>query len=100
VHVTLPVWPWEAALGAEVLAPTLTDPVRVKVPPGSLADAKLRLKGKGLPTASGGRGDLFFTLQIVMPTSLTDEDRKLYEQLGRARHPDPRANLLLRAGQA
>ncbi len=100
VHVTLPVWPWEAALGAEVLAPTLTDPVRVKVPPGSLADAKLRLKGKGLPTASGGRGDLFFTLQIVMPTSLTDEDRKLYEQLGRARHPDPRADLLLRAGHS
>ncbi|HET8580363.1 MAG TPA: DnaJ C-terminal domain-containing protein [Nitrospiraceae bacterium] len=100
VHVTLPVWPWEAALGAEVLAPTLTDPVRVKVPPGSLAEGKLRLKGKGLPAASGGRGDLFFTLQIVMPTSLTDEDRKLYEQLGRARHPDPRANLLLQAGHS
>ncbi|MGH7164321.1 MAG: DnaJ C-terminal domain-containing protein [Nitrospiraceae bacterium] len=100
VHVTLPVWPWEAALGAEVLAPTLTDPVRVKVPPGSLAGGKLRLKGKGLPTASGGRGDLFFRLQIVMPSSLTDEDRKLYEQLGRARHPDPRANLLLQAGHS
>jgi len=100
VHVTLPVWPWEAALGAEVLAPTLTDPVRVKVPPGSLAEGKLRLKGKGLPTASGGRGDLFFTLQIVMPTSITDEDRKLYDQLGRARHPDPRADLLLRAGHS
>ncbi|MGH7205056.1 MAG: DnaJ C-terminal domain-containing protein [Nitrospiraceae bacterium] len=100
LHVTLPVWPWEAALGAEVLAPTLADPVRVKVPPGSRADSKLRLKGKGLPTATGGRGDLFYTLQIVMPTSLTDEDRKLYEQLGRARHPDPRADLLLQAGQS
>lgn len=100
LHVTLPVWPWEAALGAEVLAPTLADPVRVKVPPGSRADSKLRLKGKGLPTAAGGRGDLFYTLQIVMPTSLTDEDRKLYEQLGRARHPDPRADLLLQAGHS
>ena len=100
LHVTLPVWSWEAALGAEVLAPTLADPVRVKVPPGSRADSKLRLKGKGLPTAAGGRGDLFYTLQIVMPTSLTDEDRKLYEQLGRARHPDPRADLLLQAGHS
>jgi DnaJ-class molecular chaperone len=100
LHVTLPVWPWEAALGAEVLAPTLADPVRVKVPPGSRADSKLRLKGKGLPTAAGGRGDLFYTLQIVMPISLTDEDRKLYEQLGRARHPDPRADLLLQVGQS
>jgi DnaJ-class molecular chaperone len=94
VHAALPVWPWEAALGAEVLAPTLTDPVRVKVPPGSRAGAKLRLKGKGLPTASGGRGDLFLALQIVMPPSVSDEERKLYEQLGRAPHPDPRADLL------
>ncbi|OGW64677.1 MAG: hypothetical protein A3H49_12980 [Nitrospirae bacterium RIFCSPLOWO2_02_FULL_62_14] len=94
LHVTLPVWPWEAALGAEVLAPTLGEPVRVKVPPGSRADGKLRLKGKGLPTASGGRGDLFYTLQIVMPASTSDEDRKLYEQLGRAPHADPRVDLL------
>jgi DnaJ-class molecular chaperone len=100
VHVTLPVWPWEAALGAEVLAPTLTGPVRVKVPPGSRAEGKLRLKGKGLPTAAGRHGDLFFTLQIVMPASLSEEDRKLYEQLGRAPHPDPRAHLLRRAMQA
>jgi len=94
LHVTLPVWPWEAALGADVLAPTLAEPVRVKVPPGSRADGKLRLKGKGLPTASGGRGDLFYTLQIVMPASTSDEDRKLYEQLSRTPHADPRAELL------
>lgn len=94
LHVTLPVLPWEAALGAEVMAPTLADPVRVKVPPGSRAGGKLRLKGKGLPTASGGRGDLFYTLEIVMPPSLSEEDRKLYEQLGRSSHEDPRAELL------
>ncbi len=94
LHVTLPVWPWEAALGAEVLAPTLAEPVRVKVPPGSRADGKLRLKGKGLPTASGGRGDLFYTLQIVMPPVTSDEERKLYEHLSRAPHLDPRAELL------
>jgi DnaJ-class molecular chaperone len=94
LHVTLPVWPWEAALGAEVMAPTLTEPVKVKIPPGSRADSKLRLKGKGLPTASGGHGDLFLTLQIVMPSSLTEEERSLYEQLGKGRHGDPRAELL------
>jgi len=65
--------------------------------PGSRADGKLRLKGKGLPTASGGHGDLFITLQIVMPPSLSDEERKLYEQLGRIRRPDPRADLLMAA---
>jgi DnaJ-class molecular chaperone len=100
LHVSLPVWPWEAALGAEVMAPTLEEPVRVKVPPGSRAESKLRLKGKGLPTTSGGHGDLFLSLQIVMPSSLSDEERKLYEQLGRFRHPDPRGETLAAARRA
>ncbi|CAI4033164.1 Curved DNA-binding protein [Nitrospira tepida] len=94
IHVTLPVWPWEAVLGAEVTAPTLADPVKVRVPAGSRADSKLRLKGKGLPTASGGHGDLFYTLQIVVPSSPSDDERKLYEQLNRISHPDPRAELI------
>lgn len=95
VQVTLPVWPWEAALGAEVMAPTLTEPVKVKIPPGSKADGKLRLKGKGLPTPGGGQGDLFLKLKIVMPAALSDEDRALYEQLSRALHIDPRAEILV-----
>jgi len=94
LHVTLPVYPWEVVLGAEVTAPTLTEPVKVKVPPGSKADGKLRLKGKGLPSATGGHGDLFLTLQIVMPTSISEDERVLYERLSRQRHPDPRMELL------
>jgi DnaJ-class molecular chaperone len=97
LHATLPVWPWEAALGAEVMAPTLTEPVRVKIPAGSRAESKLRLKGKGLPTASGTSGDLFLTLQIVMPSSLSDEERTLYEQLARQPRQDPRAEVIARA---
>lgn len=97
LQATLPVWPWEAALGAEVMAPTLTEPVRVKIPAGSRADSKLRLRGKGLPTAAGGHGDLFLVLQIVMPHSLTEEERALYAQLGRLRTGDPRADLLAAA---
>ncbi|MFO0775801.1 MAG: DnaJ C-terminal domain-containing protein [Nitrospiraceae bacterium] len=94
LHVTLPVYPWEAALGAEIMAPTLTDPVKLRVPPGSRTNGKLRLKGKGLPSAAGGHGDLFFSLQVVMPDAYTDEERKLYEELGRGRHADPRQDLL------
>jgi DnaJ-class molecular chaperone len=97
LHVSLPVWPWEAALGADVMAPTLSEPVRVKVPPGSRAESKLRLKGKGLPTASGGHGDLFLILQILMPPTITEDERKLYEQLSRMKYPDPRAELLAAA---
>lgn len=94
LHVSLPVYPWEAMLGAEVTAPTLAEPVKVKVPPGSKADGKLRLKGKGLPSATGGPGDLFLTLQIVIPASVSEDERMLYERLSTQRHPDPRTELL------
>jgi DnaJ-class molecular chaperone len=94
IHVTLPVYPWEAALGAEVMAPTLTEPVKVKVPSGSKADSKLRLKDKGLPSAGGGHGDLFLHLQLVVPPTVTDEERALYQRLAKGTHPDPRAELL------
>jgi DnaJ-class molecular chaperone len=97
LHVVLPVWPWEVALGAEVMAPTLGEPVRVKIPPGSQSDSKLRLKGKGLPTASGTYGDLFLILRIVMPPSLTEDERRAYEELKRIRRQDPRADLLAMA---
>ena len=97
LHVTLPVYPWEAALGADVTAPTLAEPVKVKVPPGSRADGKLRLKGKWLPSATGGHGDLFLTLQIVLPASISEDERMLYERLSTQRHPDPRTELLYSA---
>jgi DnaJ-class molecular chaperone len=73
------------------------EPVRVKIPPGSKADSKLRLKGKGLPAATGGHGDLFLTIQIVMPPSSTDEEQTLYDRLRAIPHLDPRAELLAQA---
>ena len=94
IHVTLPIYPWEAVLGAEVMAPTLTEPVKVKVPPGSKADAKLRLKDKGLPSAGAGHGDLFLHLQLVVPPAVTEDERVLYQRLAKGPHPDPRAELL------
>jgi DnaJ-class molecular chaperone len=94
IHVTLPVYPWEAVLGAEIMAPTLTEPVKVKVPPGSKAEGKLRLKDKGLPSASGGYGDLFLNLHIVVPPTATEEELTLYQRLSKGAHPDLRAELL------
>jgi DnaJ-class molecular chaperone len=94
IHVTLPVYPWEAVLGAEVMAPTLTEPVKVKVPSGSKADSKLRLKDKGLPSAGGGHGDLFLHLQLVVPPTVSEEERAVYQRLVKGPHPDPRTELL------
>jgi len=97
VIVVLPVWPWEAALGTTVEVPTLDGPVKLKIPPKSSSGSKLRLKGKGLPDRSGKRGDQLVTLKVVVPSSLTDEETRLYEQLGKTAHPDPRQSLFQEA---
>jgi|CXWL01.1.fsa_nt_gi DnaJ-class molecular chaperone len=94
VLVNVPVWPWEAALGAEVTAPTLGEAVKVKVPAGTQTGHKLRLKGRGLPNGAGGHGDLLLSVQIVVPAELSDTERRLYQQLSKAPQPDPRATLL------
>ena len=57
----------EAVLGAKVRVPTLDGPVTLTVPPKSSGGRTLRLKGKGLPRAGGGRGDLLVALKIVLP---------------------------------
>ena len=91
VYLDLPVAPWEAALGATVTVPTPDGPVTLKVPPGSSAGRKLRLKGRGLP----GRvaGDLYAVLQIVLPPADSDAARAAYHELEKAQPFDPRAAL-------
>ena len=77
VYMDLPIAPWEAALGANVEAPTPTGRVEVTVPPGSAAGRKLRLKGRGLPGSTPG--DFYFVLQIVVPPADTDSARSFYQ---------------------
>ena len=90
VHTTLPIAPWEAALGAKVPAPTLAGEVVVTVPAGSQSGQKLRLRGKGLPKRGGGHGDQIAELRIVVPKQLSDEERELMEKLSRVSVFDPR----------
>jgi len=97
IVVTLPLWPWEAVLGADVEVPTLSGTVRLKIPAGSQSQQRMRLKGKGLPKRTGGHGDQFVVLDIVTPTSLSPDEKQLYEQLAKSEHPDPRSSLLREA---
>ena len=74
----------DAALGCSVATPTLDeDACEVKVPAGTQPGTKLRLKGKGAPALSkpAQRGDLYVTVNVKVPTSLSDEERRLMEQL-------------------
>ena len=79
VYMDLPVSPWEAAIGAEIVAPTPTGQVEVKIPAGSVAGRKLRLKGRGLPGKTPG--DFYFVLQISLPAADTDGARQAYADM-------------------
>ncbi len=79
----LPLTPAEAALGAKVDVPTLSDgTVTLTIPPGTNGGAKLRLRGKGVPnTKAGADGDQIVQTKIVVPKTPTDRQRELYVEL-------------------
>lgn len=90
--LTVPIAPWEAALGASVTVPVVGGKVNLKVPKGSNSGRKLRLKGKGLPGKHPG--DQIVVLQVVMPEQHSEEAEKLYQQLAEAeQHFNPRSKL-------
>lgn len=91
INLTLPVTPWEAALGASVSTPTLAGKVKLNIPPGSQAGNRLRLKGRGMPGSTVG--DQYVILQIVNPNPLDDATRALYEQLNQQCGFNPRAEM-------
>ncbi|MBN8726742.1 MAG: DnaJ domain-containing protein [Xanthomonadales bacterium] len=88
VLVTLPVTPWEAALGAEVPVPTLGGEVQLRIPAGSDGGRKMRLRGRGWPGKPAG--DQIVTLAIHVPRASTDAQRELYEAMARGFDFDPR----------
>lgn len=93
LYLELPVTPWEAALGASVEVPTPEGKVSLKIPPGSRAGQKLRVRGRGLPRPkSAESGDLFAVLQIVTPSVLTERETELYRALAQASSFNPRAH--------
>jgi molecular chaperone DnaJ len=99
IRCLLPVWDYEAALGAEVTAPTIDGKISLKIPPESQSGRVLRVKGRGL-SARGkeSAGDLLYELRVLAPTGLSAEERGLMEKLAELRKarpvPDPRAALV------
>jgi curved DNA-binding protein len=83
------ILPWQAVLGTDLKIPTLEGDVKLKIPPGTRSGQRFRLRGRGLPGSSGGRGDLYVEVQIDMPKKVTDRERELWTELGRL-HGDVR----------
>lgn len=91
VHVQVPVAPWEAALGASVPVPTPGgSTAKVTVPAGSSSGRRLRLRGEGMPNPRGADGDLYAEIRIVVPPTLGDRERELFEELAATSSFDPR----------
>ena len=91
VHLTLPITPWEAALGTKVNVPTLAGKVAMNIPAGASSGKRMRLKGRGLPGKPAG--DQLVTLKVVVPEASTDRQRELYQQLANEQAFNPRAEM-------
>ena len=91
VFETVPVTPWEAALGAQIEVPTPSGKLTVTVPEKSQTGRKLRLKGRGIPGTLAG--DLYLLLEVVLPPADSAKARELYETMARELAFDPRQNL-------
>jgi molecular chaperone DnaJ len=82
LHCTVPINVAQAVLGTEVEIPTFEGIEPVKIPEGAQPGTQLRLKNRGVPRVNAsGRGDLFINVEIHIPSKLTREQRKLFEQL-------------------
>ena len=91
VHLTLPVAPWEAALGARLNVPTLGGKVEMSIPPGTSSGKRLRLKGRGLPGKTAG--DQFVIIKVDVPPADSSRAKELYEALKAEQSFDPRAGM-------
>ena len=91
LSLELPVSPWEASLGASVKTPTPTGIVDLKIPAGSHAGSKLRLKGRGIPATPPG--DFYVVLQIALPPANDEKAKAAYAALAAALPFNPRASL-------
>jgi curved DNA-binding protein len=93
VLLTVPLAPWEAALGAKIKVPTLAGQVELSIPAGARNGQKLRLKGRGLGVAGKAPGDQIVILKIVLPPADTDEKRELYREMAKRMPFNPREGL-------
>ena len=85
----MPITFAQAALGAEIMVQTLDEEEKLKIPMGTQTGTVFRLRGKGMPILGGrGRGDLFVSVTVITPTTLTREQKRLLEQLAEVENKD------------
>ena len=95
IYVSVPVAAWEAALGAKIEVPTIDGRSQLKIPPGTQSGQKLRLREKGVPSATreGHRGDEIVEVKVAVPEARDLKARELWQELQKLNPEDPRAEL-------
>ncbi len=94
IQIELPLSPWEAVLGVKVQVPTLDGSVEMTIPPGSQTGQRFRLRGQGLRTRNGARGNQYVKLKIVVPTKPTAKERELFSRLASETEFNPRQSFV------
>jgi molecular chaperone DnaJ len=95
IYITVPVTAVEAALGSKIDVPTIDGRSTLKIPPGTQSGQKLRLREKGVPSATkeGVRGDEIVEVQITVPMPRDEKTKELLRELAKLNPEDPRAEL-------
>ena len=95
IYLTVPVSAAEAALGAKIEVPTVDGRALLKIPPGTQSGQKLRLREKGVPSATkdGVRGDEIVEITITVPMPRDERTKELLRELAKLNPEDPRAEL-------
>jgi molecular chaperone DnaJ len=95
IHVSVPVSMTEAALGAKIEVPTIDGRALLRIPPGTQSGQKLRLREKGVPSATrdGVRGDEIVEINITVPMPRDEETKELLRKLAQLNPEDPRAEI-------
>jgi len=95
IYITVPVTATEAGLGAKVEVPTIDGRAQLKIPPGTQSGQKLRLREKGVPSATreGARGDEIVEVKVTVPMPRDEKTKELLRELAKLNPEDPRAEL-------
>ena len=90
MYTDLLITPWEAALGTRVNIHSIDEETKVYIPQGIQSGEKIRIPGKGYKDGKGSRGDLIAEVKIMVPKKLTNEEKKIFEELDHVSTFNPR----------
>lgn len=90
LYTNLYLTPWEAALGTKVILNSIDEEISLYVPQGTESGEIIHIEGKGYLDGKGGRGDLIARICIMVPKNITEQEKKLFQELQKVSKYNPR----------